>query len=100
VVDSGHHRRVLLIAMIVLTTGYAGLFGFAILAAIMSPMVFDAAHGAREWSAFFAFLLFPFLVLFSIGLAWYGYGSYRNRLIPIALALPLIYGAAFWLTFS
>jgi hypothetical protein len=95
-----HHSRGLLATMIVLTTGYAGLFAFSILAAIVSPMVFDSAHGPREWSAFFAFLFFPMLVLLSIGLSWYGYALYRYRLIPVGFALPILYGVVFWFSFS
>ncbi len=86
--------------MIILTTGYAGLFAFAVLSAVMSPLVFDSGQGAREWSAFFAFLFFPLFVLLGIGLSWYGFASYRYKMIPVGFALPLIYATVFWFTFS
>ncbi len=90
----------LLVAMIVLTVGYAALFCFALLAALVSPMVFDSGESTKTWSAFFAFLFFPVLVLLALALAWSGFGFRRYLLIPIGVALPIAYCLVFWFAFS
>ncbi len=92
--------RWLLVTMIVLSVGYAGLFAFSILGAMVSPMVFDAGETPKAWHAFFAFLFFPVLVLISVALSWCGFGFRRYVLIPVGCALPVIYGIVFWLSFS
>jgi hypothetical protein len=100
VVPRARHPRWLLVTMIVLSVGYAGLFAFAVMGALVSPMVFDSGETPRNWAAFFCFLFFPVLVLMSAAMGWCGFGFRRYRLIPLGFALPVIFGVVFWFSFS
>ncbi len=86
--------------MILMSVGYAGLFVFTLLAAVTSPMVFDSGDTSRNWAAFFGLLFSPLLVLLSLAVAWCGFGYRRPWLIPLGFALPVLYGVAFWTSFS
>jgi hypothetical protein len=86
--------------MILLSLGYAGLFAFSLLMAVMSPMVFDSGETTRNTAAFFTILFFPVLILIGGALGWRGFAVRRYGLIPVGFALPVIYAVVFWFSFS
>jgi hypothetical protein len=92
--------RWLLVIMILLSIGYAGMFVLSALMVLTSPFVFDSGDNARNWSAFFMILLSPLVAILSTTMGWYGYARRRYGLIPLGLALPAIYVAIFWFTYS
>ena len=86
--------------MTLLTAGYVGLFAVSVLAAITSPLVFDSGGTARNWSAFVAFIIYPFFILSCIALAWVGFRFRRTGWIATGFLLPIAYAVAFWFAFS
>ncbi len=92
--------RWVLVGMILMSVIYTGVFAFSLLAALMSPMVFDSGDTPRNMSAFFAFLFFPLLILACVAFAWTGFGIRRYALIVPSFLLPAIYCIIFWFSFS
>jgi hypothetical protein len=92
--------RWLLVVMVLLSVGYAGLLAFAILGAIVSPMMFDSGDTPRNWAAFGFALIFPVAVSLGAAVSWSGFGFRRYALIPIGVALPIVYMVVFWFSFS
>jgi uncharacterized membrane protein YbjE (DUF340 family) len=97
---SAPRPRWLKTVMIVVSVGYAALFAFSLLLAMVSPFAFDSGDTPRNWNAFLAMISFPLVVIAGIVFGWCAYGFRRFIFIPVGFALPLVYLVIFFISFS
>ncbi len=87
--EGGTRRPWTLVVLVVATAIYAVTLPFALVSALVSPVVFDSDSPA-VWAYVGGVLSYPVLVVVSLIAAWALYRASRHRACLVVLLIPLV----------